>query len=113
MSRIYKPMPPLWHLKQMFKLSDDCPNGLIWKIKKASYEPGDPAGRLNKSTGFYMVCIDNEVYMVHRIVYYLRTGQCPDEHSVEHAVTVDNIKDNRLDLIPTYRTSVLRSRLVL
>ena len=31
-----------------------------------------------------MVSVDNEVYMVHRIVYYLRMGIAPDAHSVQH-----------------------------
>jgi hypothetical protein len=35
MSRNYKPMPPIWRLNELFELSDDCPNGLIWRVNKA------------------------------------------------------------------------------
>ena len=84
MSRNYKPMPPIWRLNELFELSDDCPNGLIWRVNKAKSKPGDPVGKLNKATGYYMVSVDNEMYMVHRIVYYLRTYRCPDTHSVQH-----------------------------
>ena len=101
MSRNYKPMPPIWRLNELFELSDDCPNGLIWRVNKAKNKPGDPVGKLNKSTGYYMVSVDNEVYMVHRIVYYLRMGIAPDAHSVQH---LGETKDNRTPLIETYKT---------
>ncbi len=101
MSRNYKPLPPLWRLQQLFALSDDHPSGLVWKIKKAGYEPGDPVGRLNKVSGLYVVSVDNEMYLAHRIVYYLRTGVCPDGHSVEHEFG-NKDKDNRLGLRATY-----------
>ena len=39
--------------------------------------------------------------MAHRIVYYLRTGQSPDFHSVQHAFS-NKTKDNRLELRATY-----------
>ena len=48
-----------------------------------------------------MVSIDNEVYMVHRIVYYLRMGISPDAHSVQH---LGETRDNRTPLIETYKT---------
>ena len=47
-----------------------------------------------------MVSVDNEVYMVHRIVYYLRTYRSPDTHSVQH---IGETKDNRTPLIETYK----------
>ena len=59
MSRNYKPMPPIWRLNELFELSDDCPNGLIWRVNKAKSKPGDPVGKLNKATGYYMVSVDN------------------------------------------------------
>ena len=100
MSRNYKPMPPIWRLNELFELSDNCPNGLIWRVNKAKSKPGDPVGKLNKATGYYMVSVDNEMYMVHRIVYYSRTYRCPDTHSVQH---IGDTKDNRTPLIETYK----------
>tara|TARA_R100000781_G_scaffold76428_2_gene47484 strand:+ start:88 stop:432 length:345 start_codon:yes stop_codon:yes gene_type:complete len=101
MSRNYKPLPPIWRLNELFMLSNCCPNGLVWRVNKAKNKPGDPVGKLNKSTGYYMVSVDNEVYMVHRIVYYLRMGIAPDAHSVQH---LGETKDNRTPLIETYKT---------
>jgi len=39
--------------------------------------------------------------MVHRIVYYLRSGLCPDRYCVQHSF-LNRIKDNRLDLKATH-----------
>ncbi len=101
MSRNYKQMPELWRIEELFELSDEYPSGLAWKINKASYKKGDAVGKLNKTNNYYFVSIDNESYMVHRIVYYLRTHRCPDYHSVQHTFSNKN-KDNRLELKATY-----------
>tara|TARA_Y100001963_G_scaffold118239_1_gene164691 strand:- start:2356 stop:2682 length:327 start_codon:yes stop_codon:yes gene_type:complete len=105
MSRNYKPMPKLWRLQELFKLSDKYPSGLAWKVKKAGNNPGDAVGKKNIHTGYYTVFVDNESYQAHRIVYYLRTNQCPDNHGIKHFVSNHN-KDNRLELKPTYFTNV-------
>ena len=68
---------------------------------KAGYKKGDVAGKLNKTNKYYFISIDNESYMAHRIVYYLRTGKSPDYHSVQHTFSNRN-KDNRLELRATY-----------
>jgi hypothetical protein len=101
MSRNYKEMPELWRIKELFVLSDKYPSGLEWNINKASYKKGDAAGKLNKTNQYYFVSIDNESYMVHRIVYYLRTEKSPDNHSVQHTFS-NKSKDNRLELRATY-----------
>mgnify|MGYP003141153621 CR=1 FL=1 len=101
MSRNYKPMPKLWRLQELFKLSDKYPSGLAWKVKKAGNNPGDAVGKKNIHTGYYTVFVDNESYQAHRIVYYLRMGVCPDAHSVQH---LGETKDNRTPLIETYKT---------
>ena len=94
-------MPEIWRIEELFKLSDKYPTGLEWSIDKAGYKKGDQAGKINKSNGYYFVSIDNESYMVHRIVYYLRMGIAPDAHSVQH---LGETKDNRTPLIETYKT---------
>ena len=97
MPRNYKEMPPLWQLASLYKLSERHPSGLEWLVDKAGYHQGDPAGRLHKATGHYIVCISGQEYQAHRIVYYLRTGICPDAHAVVHTADNKN-KDNRLGL---------------
>lgn len=91
------PLPALWRLNELFSLSQRYPSGLEWKIAKARYKPGDQAGRLNKSTGFYVVSVDNATYLVHRIVQYMRT-----EKDLTNSVVVHNPgnteKDNRQEL---------------
>ena len=96
MSRVYREMPPLWRIEELLELTDEHPSGLRW-IEKDKF-----VTRYNKVTGYYMVSIDNEVFLAHRIVYYLRTGECPDNHAVIHDCF--NIeKDNRLDLLIRYK----------
>ncbi len=101
MSRNYKEMPELWRIQELFELSDEYPSGLVWAVDKAGYKKGDVAGKLNKTNKYYFISIDNESYMAHRIVYYLRTGKSPDYHSVQHTFSNRN-KDNRLELRATY-----------
>ena len=69
--------------------------------KKHEDKVSNQMKKLNKATGYYMISIDNEVNMVHRIVYYLRMGIAPDAHSVQH---LGETKDNRTPLIETYKT---------
>lgn len=88
----YKALPPLWALQEKLELTDEHPSAL--RIR----ETGKFVERQDAVSGFYLVSIDNQVYMAHRVVYYLRTGQCPDRHGVKHAhPNVDN--DNRKELL--------------
>ena len=88
----YKRLPPLWLLEEKLELTDEHPSGLrILKNKKF-------VQRQDKSSGFYMVSIDSETYLAHRIVYYMRTGECPDRCSVKHGYS-NKAKDNRLELV--------------
>ena len=96
MSRVYREMPPLWRIEELLELTDEHPSGLRW------IEKGKFVTRCNKATGYYMVSIDNEVFLAHRIVYYLRTGECPDNHAVVHD-RFNTEKDNRLDLLIRYK----------
>ena len=100
MSRNNKEMPPLWRARELLQLSDRYPSGLEWRVKKACNDAGSQAGRLNKTTGYYMVCIDNVVYLAHRVVYYLRTGTDPINTDVLHEPS-NKDKDNRKVLVPS------------
>lgn len=97
MSRNHKEMPPFWRVQELLQLSDKYPSGLEWRIKKACNPAGSQAGRLNKVSGYYMVCIDNVVYLAHRVVYYLRTGTDPINMDVVHEYS-NKDKDNRKEL---------------
>jgi hypothetical protein len=98
MSRQYKVMPPLWRLEELLVLTDRYPSGLEWRVKKACNAAGTQAGRRNRVTGFYMIYIDNVVYLAHRIVYYLRTGEDPKLMDIVHE-NENSDKDNRKTLI--------------
>lgn len=87
----YKPLPPLWQLGELLELTDDHPSGLCWR------DSGKFVERLHKQSGFYQVSVDNEVYLAHRIVYYLRTGKCPDAYGVKHH-HYNKERDNRKEL---------------
>ena len=89
-------MPPLWIIEELLELTDEHPSGLKW-VQKNKF-----VTRQEKSTGYYRVSIDNELYYAHRIVYYLRTGECPDNHAVVHD-RFNSEKDNRLDLLIRYK----------
>ncbi len=92
----------MWRVQELIKLSDRYPSGLEWVVDKACNKAGTQAGRMNKVTGFYMVCIDNTVYLAHRLVYFLRTGEDPIEMDIMHAY--DNFdKDNRKSLTATQK----------
>jgi len=97
MSRNHKEMPPFWRVQELLQLSDKYPSGLEWRIKKACNPAGSQAGRLNKVSGYYMVCIDNVVYLAHRVVYYLRTGTDPINMDIVHKYS-NKDKDNRKEL---------------
>jgi hypothetical protein len=89
-----KQMPLLWRVQDLLTPSDKYPSGLEWYVDKACNKAGTQAGRYNKRLGFYKVCIDAEVYLAHRVVIYLKTGEDPGQYPVKH--TAANIeKDNR------------------
>lgn len=92
----YKEMPPLWRIEEVVELTDEHPSGLFW-IKRNKF-----VTRRHKPSGYYEVSIDNEIYLAHRIVYYMRTGKCPDNHSVRHHAH-NTEKDNRKELIVCYQ----------
>jgi hypothetical protein len=81
-------------------LSDCHPSGLEWRVSRGSRLAGTQAGRLNPKTGYYMVSVDNHVYLAHRIVYFLRTQDDLTYYTVRH---LDNNpdKDNRKPLVAT------------
>ena len=98
MSRAPNPLPSPWRLHELFRLSDAYASGLEWRISKGGHKAGEQAGNLNKKTGFYMVSVDNRIYLAHRIVYFMRTQQDIINYIVSHDPS-NQLKDNRQTLI--------------
>ena len=58
---------------------------LFWKKRTARrVKVGDEAGTLCKSTGYRMVFINRNGYLVHRIAILLATGECDPGREVDH-----------------------------
>lgn len=83
MARQYRPMPPLWYVKQRLRLTDKYPSGLEWAETNRRHKEGDMAGYLEHLGRYYVVSLDNEKLHAHRIVYYLRTGEDPGNADVK------------------------------
>lgn len=93
----HTPLPPLWRLEELFALSDEYPSGLEHKIARGKRQEGEQAGRLNRSNSFYLVSVDNQRYLAHRIVYLMRHKTPIEGYDIVHAAT-NKEKDNRLEL---------------
>lgn len=95
MSRNYLPIPPF--TQSVVALSDETPSGLAWVKENRFHKAGDPVTRRLGKTKFYSVAIGNNVYLAHRVVYYLRTGEDPRNGDVMHGPNNPDC-DNRLPL---------------
>lgn len=94
----HMPLPPLWRLEELLALSDQYPSGLEHKTPRGKRRRGDQAGRLNRTNSFYLVSVDNQRYLAHRIVYLMRHKTPIEGYDIVHADT-NKTKDNRLELI--------------
>ena len=83
MARQYRPMPPLWYIRQKVRLADVYPSGLEWAETTGRHREGEMAGYLEHKGRYYDVSIDNQKLHAHRIVYYLRTGEDPGNADVK------------------------------
>ena len=87
-----KPLPPLERLRYCFKIDPSSPSKLRWKNATANaVKNGDVAGRKN-SGGYWEVSVDAVRYKVHRIVYYMQTGEDPLEFDIDHRM--GDLSDN-------------------
>jgi hypothetical protein len=94
----HTPLPPLWRLEELFSLSDQYPSGLVHNTARGKRRRGDQAGRLNRSNSFYLVSVDNQRYLAHRIVYLMRHKTPIEGYDIVHRDT-NKTKDNRMELI--------------
>jgi hypothetical protein len=104
MARQYKRMPPLWRIEALLELSDRYSSGLQWRETNGWRKEGEIAGKHVPSTGFYLVRFDGDQYQAHRLVYYLRHRQDPEDSDVLHE-SGNETKDNRQVLFLTQRKS--------
>jgi hypothetical protein len=84
----HKPLPPLSLLKDFFEVSKTSESGLVWRIKRKGRNPGDTAGT-KRPSGHWQVKINNQLYGVHRIIFYLETGCNPGNYIVDHIKGTD------------------------
>lgn len=90
-----KERPTIERLQQLFHV--DFEHGtLTWKITPNNQiEPGTPAGFLDPSCEYYRVAVDGRRYMVHQIIWAMKTGKWPELH-INHKShdTTDNSFNN-------------------
>jgi len=87
-----KLLPPLDRLQYCFEIDPTSPSKLRWKNATANaVKNGDVAGRKN-SGGYWEVSLDSIRYKVHRIVYYMQTGEDPLDFDVDHRM--GDLSDN-------------------
>ena len=60
-----------------FKLDPTSPSGVAWARDYHKGKAGDPAGSPHHG-GYWGVSIDGVFYSMHRVVYYLTHGHCPE-----------------------------------
>jgi hypothetical protein len=80
-------LPPLELLNHLFEIDENSLSGLIWKNPRAnSVKKGAVAGRISNH-GYYNVGIRTDKdrnYRVHRIIYYMQTGEDPENFYIDH-----------------------------
>lgn len=82
-------LPPLELLQELFEISKTSPSGLRWKnptTRSKRLKPGDVAGTKSPK-GYWNIGITTDkkrLYLAHRIVYFLQTGDDPGNLQVDH-----------------------------
>ena len=87
-----KPLPKLEVLQQYLAIADDSPSGLIWikRPKQSKIKVNDIAGRLHHA-GYWQVKFQGQLYLTHRIIHLLKTGNDPGFYPIDHPI---NRNDN-------------------
>jgi AP2 domain len=73
------------------EVNADSPSGLIWIQKpfRSQIEVGGFAGTKHR-TGYWQVSFKRSLYLAHRIVYFLSTGEDPGEFFIDHIENKNN-----------------------
>ena len=63
----------------------DVPSGIVWTVKRGTRaKPGDNAGYLDKSHGYWIIRFDKKSYRVNRVVCRIATDEDHPELEVAH-----------------------------
>lgn len=73
----------------------DPETGLLWWKERASGRRMNvPAGGVNKTNGYVMVRVNDNLITAHRIAYLLYYGSCPTDMDIDH---INHVRtDNRI-----------------
>lgn len=74
------------------------PEGLRWKQDRYRIKKGTPAGCRTVRNGFeyYVVKFNQQLYLSHRVIYFLTTGEDPGNQVIDHINPDKNNKEIRL-----------------
>jgi HNH endonuclease/AP2 domain len=80
----FKPLPSAEYLRELFNY--DAETGeLTWKVCKNNYKPvGSTAGYLRQSKSCYVVRVDRVLYLAHRLIWRMVTGDDPGSLHIDH-----------------------------
>ncbi len=80
-------LPPLELLNHLFEIDENSPSGLIWKNPRSKgLKKGQRVGNQN-ADGYWHVTVKTDksrVYKVHRIIFYMKTGEDPGPLDIDH-----------------------------
>lgn len=82
------PMPSIDRLLHLFDLDTD--SGHLIHKKKCGTKRGSIAGSITPH-GYFRVKVDGRLYLVHRVIYFMATGEDPGILEVDH---IDGNKGN-------------------
>jgi hypothetical protein len=92
----HKPIPA--EIKEWLEIDFDIPEGLRWKKDKGIKKKGDPAGCISKrgDAVYYVVKFRQQLYLTHRVIYFLQTGIDPGDKVIDHVREDKSNKEIRL-----------------
>ena len=89
------PLPDLDWLKEHLEIDPSVPSCLRWCKNHGPIRAGRMAGSHN-TNGYYQVRIKGKLYLVHRIICYLKHGKDPGENLVDHRKSMFDNTDIRI-----------------
>lgn len=115
MKNLHKKIPD--DIKNYLAVNQASPSGLVWintdHCKNKCIAVGDSAGFFDLSTSpaYYKVVFKRKTYKVHRIIWYLTTGEDPSDLEIDHIdKNPRNNSFNNLRLVDRYANMSNRSR---
>ena len=78
------------YLHELFEYRD---GKLYRKVAKANGKAGEEAGHVNK-VGYRVVTLDGKIKLVHRLIYQMTHGECPEFLDHINGVRTDNRIEN-------------------